>query len=71
MLAAAACSSKVDDAVERFEFLEEQGADDVDLCQAAGAVVMAATEESDGNAYDQWSVRQSLHCLRAQNEGLM
>jgi hypothetical protein len=71
LFATTGCSSKVDDAAARFEFLEERGADDVDLCQAAGAVVMAATEESDGEAYDRWSVRQSLHCLRAQNDGLM
>jgi hypothetical protein len=71
LLALGGCSSKVDDAAEQFAFLEQRGADDVDLCQAAGAVLMAATEEKDSDAYDEWRVRQSLHCLRAQNDGLM
>ena len=71
LIALGGCNTQVDDAAEQFAFLEERGADDVDLCQAAGAVVMAATEEKDSEAYDEWSVRQSLHCLRAQNDGLM
>ena len=71
LLSMTACSSKVDEAAGRFEFLEREGADDVDLCQAAGAVAMAAVEENDSEAYDRWSTRQSLHCLRAQNDGLL
>ena len=71
LLSMTACSSKVDEAAERFEFLESEGADDIDLCQAAGAVAMAAEEENDSEAYDRWSTRQSLHCLRAQNDGLL
>lgn len=71
LLSMTACSSKVDEAAERFEFLESEGADDVDMCQAAGAVVMAAVEESDSEAYDRWNNLQSLHCLRVQNDGLM
>ena len=71
LLSMTACGSKVDEAAERFEFLESEGADDVDLCQAAGAVAMAAAEENDSEAYDRWSTRQSLHCLRAQNDGLL
>ena len=71
LLSMTACGSKVDEAAERFEFLESEGADDIDLCQAAGAVAMAAEEENDSEAYDRWSTRQSLHCLRAQNDGLL
>ena len=50
-----------------FELRERSRATDAELCQAAGKVKDAAAAEGRSDDYTLWRTKESLHCLRDQN----
>lgn len=50
-----------------FELREKNGATDAELCVAAGKVKDAAAAQGRSDDYTLWRTKESLHCLRNEN----